>query len=186
MTANKHIAMWTCARSRSTLVTRAFQQLDGCVIFDEPFYPPYLFTQQVDHPQRLEIIERHNVVDARGAGEMASTSGLACILVGLQRAPQIKVKFNTRVADIINLNNLLAVVVPATCLGGVPILQAQKYHVPVIAVRENHTILNVSQSKIQLDNVIEVHSYAEAAGIILALKNGIDLKSISRPLVTLM
>lgn len=127
----------------------------------------------------------HNVVDARGAGEMASTSGLACVLVGLQRAPQIKVQPHTRVADIINLNNLLAIVIPATCLGGVPILQAQKYNVPVIAVRENQTILDVSQSKIHLDNVIEVNSYAEAAGIILAIKNGICLESLSRPLMTL-
>lgn len=59
MTATKHIAMWTCARSRSTLMTRAFQQLDGCVIFDEPFYPPYLVARGFDHPHRLEIIERH-------------------------------------------------------------------------------------------------------------------------------
>ena len=127
----------------------------------------------------------HNIVDARGAGEIASTSGLACILVGLQKAPQINVKPNTRTADIINLNNVLAVVIPATCLGGVPILQAQKYQIPVIAVRENHTILDISQSKIQLNNVIEVNSYAEAAGIILALKNGIHLPSLSRPLMTL-
>ena len=51
--------MWTCARSRSTLMTRAFQELDGCAIFDEPFYPPYLATQGFDHPHRLEIIERY-------------------------------------------------------------------------------------------------------------------------------
>ncbi|NEP50815.1 MAG: DUF3326 domain-containing protein [Moorea sp. SIO3C2] len=127
----------------------------------------------------------NNIVDARGAGEMASTSGLACVLVGLQKAPQIKVQPNNRIADIININNVLAVVIPATCLGGVPILQAQKYQIPVIAVRENHTILDVSQSKIQLNNVIEVNSYAEAAGIILAIKNGIHLESLSRPLVTL-
>ena len=55
----KHIAMWTCARSRSTLVTRAFQQQDGCLVFDEPLYPPYLLTQGFDHPHRLEIIERY-------------------------------------------------------------------------------------------------------------------------------
>ncbi|NES66685.1 MAG: DUF3326 domain-containing protein, partial [Okeania sp. SIO2D1] len=82
-------------------------------------------------------------------------------------------------------NNVLAVVIPATCLGGVPILQAEKYHIPVIAVRENNTILEVSQSKIKLNNVIQVNSYAEAAGIILAFKNGIHLESLSRPLVTL-
>ncbi|NEP51427.1 MAG: hypothetical protein F6K65_22545 [Moorea sp. SIO3C2] len=59
MKANKHIAMWTCARSRSTLMTRTFQELDGCLIFDEPFYPPYLATQEFDHPHRLEMIERY-------------------------------------------------------------------------------------------------------------------------------
>jgi len=147
------------------------------------------FQIPVAHAPLLNIKEldlQHNVVDARGAGEMASTSGLACVLVGLQKAPQIKVQSHTRIADIININNLLAVVVPSTCLGGVPILQAQKYGVPVIAVRENKTILDVSQSKIQLDNVIEVNNYAEATGIVLALKNGIDLGSLSRPLITLM
>ena len=50
---------------------------------------------------------------------------------------------------------------------------------------ENHTILDVSQSKLQLNNVIEAHSYAEAAGLILALKNNIHLESLSRPLMTL-
>ena len=140
------------------------------------------------HAPLLNIKElnlAHNVVDARGAGEMASKSGLACILVGLQKAPQIRVQPYTRMVDMINLNNLLAIVIPATSLGGAPILQAQKYHIPVIAVHENQTILDVSPSKIQLDNVIQVNNYVEAAGTILALKSGICLESLSRPLVTL-
>lgn len=128
---------------------------------------------------------KHNIVDARGAGEMASQSGLACVLVGLQKAPQIKVQPNIRIADLININNVLAVVIPATCLGGVPVLEIQKYCIPVIAVRENHTILDISQSKIQLNNIIEVNSYTEAAGMILALKNGIHVESLSRPFMTL-
>ena len=128
---------------------------------------------------------KENVVDARGAGEMASASGLACILVGLHKAPQIKRQTTMRVADLININNVLAVVMPATCLGGVPVLQAQKYNIPVIAVHDNQTILDVSASKLKLDNAIAVKSYAEAAGIILALKNGINLASLHRPLETL-
>lgn len=145
------------------------------------------FQIPVAHAPLLNIKDLNlvnNIVDARGSGEMASTSGLACILVGLQKAPQIKQSKN-RIADIININNVLAVVIPTTCLGGVPILQAEKYNIPVIAVGENHTILDVSQSKLQLNNVIEAHSYAEAAGLILALKNNIHLESLSRPLMTL-
>ena len=83
---------------------------------------------------------------------MASTSGLACILVGLQKAPQIKQSKN-RIADIININNVLAVVIPTTCLGGVPILQAEKYNIPVIALEAKvRTLLNAEiQSGITSD-----------------------------------
>jgi uncharacterized protein DUF3326 len=126
-----------------------------------------------------------NIVDARGAGEMASISGLACVLIGLKRAPQIAPRPESRVADIININNLLAIVTPAGCLGSIPVLSTRKYKIPVIAVRENETILNITQSKVRLNNVVEVNNYAEAAGIILALKKGISLEGISRPLRTL-
>ncbi|MBC6477584.1 MAG: sulfotransferase domain-containing protein [Hormoscilla sp. GM7CHS1pb] len=34
----KHIAMWACPRSRSTAITRAFEQIDDCIIYDEPLY----------------------------------------------------------------------------------------------------------------------------------------------------
>lgn len=56
MTTNKHIAMWSCPRSRSTLITRSFEQLDGCIIFDEPLYAPYLLNHAFDHPEREAVI----------------------------------------------------------------------------------------------------------------------------------
>jgi hypothetical protein len=133
--------------------------------------------------KRMELSDA--IVDARGAGEMASLSGLACTLIGLHKAPQLKVGNGIRIKEIININNLIAVVTPIDCLGSIPVLQAQKYRIPVLAVRDNSTILDVTQTKMQLDNVIEVSNYAEAAGIILALKEGIHLEAISRPLDTL-
>ncbi len=153
----------------SHLITRRFQLPSA--------HAPLLNIKQLD------LV--HNIVDARGAGEMASVSGLACVLIGLERAPQIKARANSRAADIININNLLAVVTPAGCLGGIPILSTRKYNIPVIAVQENETILKITQSSAQLNNVIEVGNYAEAAGVILALKKGISIESILRPLQTL-
>ncbi len=44
MIQTKHIAMWTAPRSRSTLIARAFEQLDECWLIDQPFYPPYALT----------------------------------------------------------------------------------------------------------------------------------------------
>lgn len=126
-----------------------------------------------------------DVVDARGAGEMASSSGLACVLVGLARAPQITEQPGCRYVDRINMKNVVAVVTPASTLGGVPVLQAHKQGIPIIAVRANQTVLDVTASRLGLSNVIEVENYTEAAGVVVALRQGVSLESIYRPLATL-
>ncbi len=132
-----------------------------------------------------EMDLEHNVVDARGAGEFSSDSGLACVLVGLSKAPQVEFSTSRRIKDIINIHNLLAIVAPSSALGGIPMLYAQRYGIPVIAVEENKTILDVSNQYLALGNVLEVKNYAEAAGIVQALRSGISLQSIYRPLKTL-
>lgn len=129
-----------------------------------------------------QLAVTNSIVDARGAGEHASASGLACVLIGLQKAPQISPRANFREADVLHWNNVLAVVTPASCLGGIPVIYALRHGIPVIAVEENSTILEVNKTKCDLPEVIEVRNYAEAAGVILALKKGLDLESIARPL----
>src|SRR5436853_2578975 len=128
---------------------------------------------------------RHNVVDARAAGEFASASGLACVLIGLQRAPHVRPPSNCRLVDLLNIHNVTAIVMPATSLGGIPAIYAQKHEIPIIAVQENRTIFEVTQEELGLRNVVEARSYAEAAGILTALRKGISLESIARPLKTL-
>lgn len=132
-----------------------------------------------------ELALESPVVDARGAGEFSSVSGLACVLMGLTKAPQIAPRPGTRVRDIVNLNNVVAVIAPASCLGGIPTLFAARYGIPTIAVRGNETILSVTRQDLGLENVIEVGSYAEAAGVLMALEQGIALQTIMRPLPTL-
>jgi hypothetical protein len=127
----------------------------------------------------------HPVVDARGAGEMTSESGLACVLIGLHRAPQIRRDAGGPVADTVNRHNLLAVVAPAGCLGGIPAIYADRFGVPIIAVGSNETILQVGEQSLGLRGVHHARNYVEAAGILLALKNGISLESVERPLKTL-
>ncbi|MEL7034966.1 MAG: hypothetical protein AAFO04_05020 [Cyanobacteria bacterium J06592_8] len=57
MTQPKHIAMWTAPRSRSTLISRAFEQLDECWLIDEPFYAPYALTHDYGEPERELVLE---------------------------------------------------------------------------------------------------------------------------------
>lgn len=132
-----------------------------------------------------EMNLKNNIVDARGAGEFSSVSGLACILVGLAKAPQISNRSDVRIKDMININNVLAVVAPASALGGIPMLCSQKNNIPIIAVKENKTILDVTAAGLNLKHVLEVDNYAEAAGVIQALRNGISIDSIYRPFTTL-
>lgn len=131
--------------------------------------------------KELALVDQ--VVDARGAGEMVSQSGLCCVLIGLGQAPRLQA--GPGITDIINANNLLAVVAPSTCLGGIPTLYANRAGVPIIAVRDNGTVLDVTADKMGFDNVIEVQSYAEAAGILLALRQGIAIDTLTRPMRTL-
>ncbi len=128
---------------------------------------------------------KSQIVDARGAGEFSSVSGLACVLIGLNQAPQITKSRCYGIKDVVNVNNLLALAVPAGALGGIPMLYAARLGVPIIMVQQNKTILQVTQAKLNLKNVIEVNNYPEAAGVIQALKKGISIASIYRPLSTL-
>lgn len=128
---------------------------------------------------------KSQVVDARGAGEFSSPSGLASVLIGLSQAPQMKKTQCYGIKDIVNINHLLAVVAPAGALGGVPMIYAQSNGIPIIAVQENRTILEITQTQLNLKNVIQVNNYPEAAGILQALKKGISIPSLYRPLATL-
>ena len=53
---------------------------------------------------------------------------------------------------------------------------------PLIAVEENQTLLSVTNEEMRMRNVIPVKSYLEAAGVILALEQGLSLESLRRPI----
>jgi hypothetical protein len=120
----------------------------------------------------------------RAAAEFISTPHYFSVLKGLSRAPRLVplTELSQVPAPALSVNNVGAVVAPATCLGGIPALAAEFQGIPLIAVRENETILDVTNAKMRMANVIEVESYLEAAGVLLALRNGISLESLRRPL----
>jgi hypothetical protein len=122
--------------------------------------------------------------DPRAAAEFISTPHYLCVLKGLARAPRLVAleRLEQVAPHQISLNNVGAVVVPASCLGGIPALAAQFSDIPLIAVEDNHTLLDVSNDKMRMPNVVSVKSYLEAAGVVLALRHGISLESLRRPI----
>jgi hypothetical protein len=120
----------------------------------------------------------------RAAAEFISTPHYFSVLKGLAQAPRL-VELDQLIhvpSSVISVNDVHAIVVPASCLGGIPALAAEFSDIPLIAVRENTTILDVTNAKMAMGNVIEVESYLEAVGVLLALREGISLESVRRPL----
>jgi hypothetical protein len=122
--------------------------------------------------------------DPRASAEFISTPHYISVLKGLAKAPRpVPIRsLSGAHADMITVNNVGAVVLPASCLGGIPALAAEFSDIPVIAVTENRTILDVTNARMHMANVIPVSSYLEAAGVILALRHGISIESLRRPI----
>lgn len=110
-----------------------------------------------------------SAVDPRLAAEAISTCYLHSVLKGLSRAP--------RVGKGLSVNDVDFLLTPANCVGR-PHKACLAHHIPVIAVKENKTVLNDTMP----DEFIVVENYLEAAGIIQAMKCGISPRSVRRPL----
>jgi hypothetical protein len=131
-------------------------------------------------------LKEKDTSNPRASAEFISTPHYFCVLKGLWRAPRLVPidSLDNPSPHFYTLNNVGAIVAPASCLGGIPALAAEFSEIPLIAVRESETVLRVDNKKMQMDNVVEVDSYLEAAGVVLALRNGISLESLRRPLRT--
>lgn len=130
-------------------------------------------------------IKAKGTSNPRASAEFISTPHYYCVLKGLAKAPRVipVASLEDAPSHAVTVNNVGAIVVPASCLGGIPALAGEYSGIPVIAVRENTTVLNVTNDRMHMRNVIEVDSYLEAAGVLLALRKGISLESLRRPII---
>jgi len=130
------------------------------------------------------LIITSEIVNKKAAAEYITPTFLPCILLGLYNAPKIIKNLSLKEeASIltrqfhysdITLKNIKALVVPHDCMGGIPVLRAIEEKIPIISVEENKTTLNITSESLGIeDTVIRVKNYQEAAGYLLALKNGI-------------
>lgn len=119
------------------------------------------------------VDEWHQLVDPRAAAEFITPTFLPCVLTGLSQAPLFLHQEDKTVFDM-SVEDVDALVVPANALGGIPVLCALERKIPVIAVLENQTVLDVGQDFMG-DGLTIAQSYAEAAGFLQQLKLGMPL-----------
>lgn len=143
------------------------------------------------HAPALSPLPLTPALDPRAAGEELGTTFLPCVLVGLSRAPDLvpwpapAAPMAAVSADpaLLRSEAIGAVVAPAGALGGAAVLACAERGVPVIAVA-NPCVLEVTAEALGLA-VLPAASYAEAAGLLLALREGIAPAALQRPLAPL-
>ena len=124
------------------------------------------------------------VVDPRMAAEAVSFTYFQCVLKGLRQSPRIVWhRDDGWPAGTIGAEAVSCLVIPDKCIG-LPTLAALKQGIPVIAVRENRNILENDLTRLPWapGQLWIVENYWEAAGVVAALKSGLDPRSARRPL----
>ena len=135
------------------------------------------------HAPALAPLPPEAGLDPRAAAEELGHTFLACVLVGLSRAPDL-LPDPPAGAHCLHGEDIGAVVAPWGALGGEAVLACAQRGVPLIAVRSNHCLLQVDGASLGLE-VLPASGYAEAAGLLLALREGLDPLSLRRPLAGL-
>ncbi|OGI25867.1 MAG: hypothetical protein A3J76_05010 [Candidatus Moranbacteria bacterium RBG_13_45_13] len=125
----------------------------------------------------IEIFEC-GIVDPRKAPETASITYLHCILKGLHKAPRI-----TSPDKGLNVENISCMIISDKCVG-LPTLACLKQGIPVIAVKENRNKMknNLADFPFEKGKLFIVDNYLEAVGVMNALKAGISIESVRRPI----
>ena len=140
------------------------------------------------HSPMLETQEIANsdpgIVDPRMAAEAVSLALLQCILKGLQRSPRIvNDPVEMQHQDVLTAEDIDCLVIPDKCIG-LPTLAALEQGIQVVAVRENTNLMNndLTQLGWAEGQLHIVDNYWEAAGVMAALRSGIDPLSVRRPI----
>ena len=122
------------------------------------------------------------IVDPRMAAEVISLAFLQCVLRGLQRSPAV-VALDHQVGVGLDCGDISCLVIPDGCVG-LPTLAALFSGIPVVAVRGNSNLMRNELESLpwQSGRFISVDNYLEAAGVVAALRAGLEPWSTMRPL----
>jgi hypothetical protein len=131
-----------------------------------------------------EATSQFGVVDPRMASEVISACFLLCVLKGLHRSPRI-IRDPSLIVNggLISNSDISCLIIPDGCIG-IPTLAAMEQGIPVIAVRENRNRMrnDLADYPFQPGKLHVVNNYLEAAGVMNALRAGVTIESVRRPI----
>ncbi|MBV9163201.1 MAG: DUF3326 domain-containing protein [Pseudonocardiales bacterium] len=147
----------------------------------------------VAHAPMLTAWENTRVegtIDPRDGAEVISMTYFCSVLRGLSAAPQPLLANGPTVPGSarLTLEDVGAIVLPASAVGGIPTFAGLAQQIPLILVTENSTL-----SPLCLDDIVEsraphqpevylVSNYLEAAGVLISLKERLNPDAVRRPI----
>lgn len=127
------------------------------------------------HAPALQPLPLDPTISPRSAAEELGYTFLPCVLAGLSKAPQFS---GIPQAHGISVNDVDALVVPASALGGSAVLSLSGTATQIIAIEDNTTALTVDAAALGLE-VLTVRSYLEAIGVLSAQRAGVAPSALS-------
>src|SRR3989304_1006555 len=132
-----------------------------------------------------EILDMdYGIIDPRKAAEIVSVTFLHSVFKGLHRSPTIinnpSIHGNPGLLTVADISCLI---IPDGCVG-LPTLAALEQGIPVIAVKENKNRMqnNLEDLPFKPGKLFIVENYLEAIGVMNAIKAGVSVESVRRPL----
>ena len=178
----------TLLEAGKKLLERGADVLAVVCKFDEPPEDDYINGNDVDIVGGVEAIISHyltsqllvpvahapafeniditkELVSPKVAAEYITPTFLPCLLLGLSNAPLI---FSSFREDYIKRENLKALIMPYNSLGASCVLDALSSKIPVYAIEENKTVLNVTSEILNKKNdIINLATYEECLSKLL-------------------
>jgi hypothetical protein len=133
------------------------------------------------HSPALASVPPDPNLSPRSAAEELGYTFLPSVLVGLSRAPQFIIEkgLSPYLQEDIWADQVDVAIAPATACGSSALLTLSQKRCQIITVEENKTQINVPAQALGIQ-AIQVNSYLEAVGVLVALKTGINPLTLRR------
>lgn len=106
----------------------------------------------------VEISQK--IVSKKAAAEYITPTFLPCIILGLLNAPQL-IPYEQKIKTDICVRDLDGLVMPYNSLGAVPVFKALEMELPIYAIKENQTILDIDKEKLGIEQIIVLEKYSD-------------------------
>lgn len=132
------------------------------------------------HAPALMPLPLDACVSPQSAAEEIGYTFLPSVLVGLSQAPQfvtLNPHISSNPANIIDRQEVDVVICPASACGGPGLLAFSQTEAQIMTVGDNTTTLDVTARGLGI-KTLAVQSYAEAIGVLAAMKAGVEVSRL--------